>query len=88
MSEAQKPFAEFEFDPKVRSAEVSAADRLVTFWLSDGRRISAPLHWFPRLLYANADQKANWRVSGGGYGVHWPDVDEDISIRSLFGRPT
>jgi hypothetical protein len=54
--------------------------------LSDGRTVSAPLEWFPRLLRATAKQRRNWRLIGGGVGVHWPDVDEDISVRSLLAH--
>ena len=57
----------------------------VLFDLADGRTLSAPLAWFPKLLSANAAQKSNWRLIGRGYGVHWPDVDEDISILGLQG---
>jgi hypothetical protein len=53
--------------------------------LADGREVAAPLAWFPRLLEATAEQRANWRLIGRGHGVHWPDVDEDISIASLLG---
>lgn len=52
--------------------------------LSDGRTVSAPLEWFPRLLRATAKQRRNWRLIGGGGGIHWEDVDEDISVRSLL----
>ena len=73
-------------DPTATSIEVSdAALRIV---LSDGRELSAPLAWFPRLRDATAEQRLNWEPIGQGHGVHWPDVDEDISIRALMGRPT
>jgi hypothetical protein len=52
--------------------------------LADGREISVPLAWFPRLRDATVDQRRNWRLIGGGVGVHWPDVDEDISAASLL----
>jgi hypothetical protein len=58
-------------------------DRLVVF-LADGRELAAPLAWFPRLLDASNDQRRNWRLIGGGHGIHWPDVDEDISVASLL----
>jgi Protein of unknown function (DUF2442) len=58
-------------------------DRLVVI-LADGRELTAPLAWFPRLLDASSDQRGNWRPIGGGHGIHWPDVDEDISIASLL----
>ena len=59
----------------------------VMFDLADGRTISAPLAWFPRLLSASAGQRSNWQLIGRGYGVHWSDVDEDISILGLQGLP-
>ena len=59
----------------------------VMFDLADGRTLSAPLAWFPRLLSANMAQRSNWRLTGRGYGVHWPDVDEDISVLGLQGLP-
>jgi hypothetical protein len=52
--------------------------------LADGREISAPLEWFPLLRDATAAQRANWRLIGRGVGVHWPDVDEDISVETLL----
>ena len=52
--------------------------------LADGREVSVPLAWFPRLRDATPAQRANWRLIGGGVGVHWPDVDEDISAESLL----
>jgi hypothetical protein len=52
--------------------------------LLDGRTISAPLVWYPRLLSATPAQRANWRVAGGGFGIHWPDVDEDLSTEGLL----
>jgi hypothetical protein len=58
-------------------------DRLVVI-LADGRELAAPLVWFPRLLEATPEQRANWRLIGGGQGIHWPEVDEDISIASLL----
>ena len=58
-------------------------DRLVVI-LADGRELAAPLAWFPRLLEATAEQRGNWRLIGHGHGIHWPDVDEDISVASLL----
>ena len=58
-------------------------DRLVVF-LADGRELAAPLARFPRLLDASNDQRRNWRLIGGGHGIHRPDVDEDISVASLL----
>jgi hypothetical protein len=58
-------------------------DRLVVI-LADDRELAAPLAWFPRRLEATDDQRRNWRLIGGGHGIHWPKVDEDISIASLL----
>ena len=57
--------------------------------LSDGRTISVPLEWFPRLLHATSKERKNWRLIGKGQGIHWEDIDEDISIEGLIsGRPS
>lgn len=56
--------------------------------LMDGRTISVPLAWYPRLATATVEQRAHWEKCGGGYGVHWPDVDEDLSTEGLLrGAP-
>jgi len=52
--------------------------------LADGREVSAPLEWFPRLRDATEAQRRHWRVIGGGIGLHWPDADEDISVAGLL----
>ena len=57
--------------------------------LSDGRTISVPLEWFPRLLHATPEERSNWRFIGRGHGVHWEEIDEDISVEGLLaGRPS
>lgn len=57
--------------------------------LSDGRTISVPLEWFPRLVYATPAERKKWRLIGKGHGVHWEDIDEDISIEGLLaGKPS
>ncbi len=57
--------------------------------LNDGRTITVPLAWYPRLLHATREQLNNWQVCGGGYGIHWPDLDEDLSTEGLLkGRPS
>lgn len=57
--------------------------------LSDGRTISAPLAWYPRLLHATKEERGNWRLIGRGQGIHWNDLDEDISVEGLLaGRPS
>jgi hypothetical protein len=58
-------------------------DRLVVI-LADGRELATPLTWFPRLLDATKEQRGNWRLIGRGHGIHWPDIDEDISVASLL----
>lgn len=56
--------------------------------LMDGRTISAPLTWFPKLLNATFQQRNHWKIAGGGYGIHWPDIDEDLSVSGLLrGAP-
>lgn len=57
--------------------------------LSDGRTTSAPLTWYPRLLHATKEERGNWRLIGKGQGMHWSDLDEDISVEGLLaGRPS
>lgn len=63
------------------------ADSLIVD-LMDGRTISVPLAWHPRLLHATATARARWEVAGGGYGIHWPEIDEDLSTDGLLrGAP-
>ena len=73
--------------PRAKKVLVSA-DRL-TFELTDGRSISAPLAWYPRLHKGTRAERAKWRLIGRGIGVHWPDLDEDISVENLLkGQPS
>ena len=73
-------------DERVRN--VRFTDDCLSVDLADGRTISAPLAWYPRLLHATGEQRANWRVAGGGYGIHWPEIDEDLSTEGLLrGAP-
>jgi len=67
-------------EPGERVANVHFAEDELHVTLMDGRTISVPLAWYPRLLNATKEQRKNWRLIGGGIGIHWPDVDEDISI--------
>jgi hypothetical protein len=68
---------------------VEVTDESVTVELEDGRTISAPIAWYPRLLNATPEERNNWRLTGKGEGIHWPDLDEDISADNiLFGRPS
>ena len=59
-------------------------DDMVSVDLSDGRSISVPLVWYPRLSHATAGERNNWRLIGGGRGIHWIDLDEDISVENLI----
>ena len=64
--------------------EVSFTQSSLHFVLADGREISAPLEWFPRLRDASEADRNNWRLIGNGIGVHWPNVDEDIAVSTLM----
>lgn len=68
----------------VRAIRVSVEHEMLRVVLADGREIAAPLRWFPRLESATATQRENWRLIGGGVGIHFPDVDEDISVAGLL----
>ncbi len=71
-----------------RVADVEVTEDTLSVALMDGRTISVPLAWFPRLLHATQAQREKWHLAGGGYGLHWPDVDEDLSTRGLLrGAP-
>jgi hypothetical protein len=71
-----------------RIQDVMTTDTMLTVSYDDGRIISLPLRWFPRLERATPSQRRNWEIIGGGYGVHWPKVDEDLSAEGLLaGRP-
>ena len=59
-------------------------DEALVVDLADGRTITVPLVWFPRLSHGSATERENWRLIGGGEGIHWPDLDEDISVASLL----
>jgi hypothetical protein len=73
-------------DARVRAVQVSAHTLSVA--LTDGRSISVPLAWFPRLLDATPEQRARWEPASAGYGIHWPDLDEDLSTGGfLRGAP-
>ena len=67
-----------------RVADVRCDDASLIVDLADGRTIAVPLAWYPRLLHATSQQRANWRRSAGGYGIHWPEVDEDLSTDGLL----
>jgi hypothetical protein len=71
-----------------RVLDVQFTDDTISVSLRDGRVISVPLVWYPRLLDATAAQRNNWKIAGGGYGIHWPEMDEDLSTEGLLrGAP-
>jgi hypothetical protein len=68
--------------------DVRCTEDVLQVDLIDGRSIAVPLAWYPRLLYATLEQRANWRICGGGFGIHWPDIDEDLCSEGLLrGEP-
>jgi uncharacterized protein DUF2442 len=66
------------------AVDVTIMDDRILVVVADGRELAAPLAWFPRLADATPDQRRNWRLIGRGQGIHWPEVDEDISVASLL----
>jgi len=71
-----------------RVMDVRCGDHSLIVDLMDGRTISVPLAWYPRLLNATPDQRAKWERAGAGYGMYWPDIDEDLSSEGLLrGAP-
>ncbi len=79
-------------EPDIRVREVRVDVDALTVDLMDGRTISVPLAWFLRLALATASERENWQISGAGYGIHWPELDEDLSTAGLLrtsarGRP-
>ena len=71
-----------EFDAK--AVDVTVDDSMLRVTLADGRELAIPIEWSPRLRNATPEQRANWRFIGTGQGIHWPEIDEDISIASLL----
>jgi hypothetical protein len=71
-----------------RVLDVQSTDDTLSVSLRDGCVIAVPLVWYPRLLNATPAQRQNWKIAGGGYGIHWPDLDEDLSTEGLLrGAP-
>jgi hypothetical protein len=66
------------------ATSVERTDEELRVVLDDGRKLSVPLVWFPRLLHASAAQRADWRLVGGGEGIHWESEDEDLSVSGLL----
>ncbi|MFP3940177.1 MAG: DUF2442 domain-containing protein [Thermoanaerobaculia bacterium] len=67
----------------MRVKDVHCSDDELTVFLADGRSVTVPLVWYPRLLNATPQERANWQIAGGGYGIHWPDIDEDLSTEGI-----
>lgn len=63
---------------------VAVTDDTLTVDLDDGRTLSVPIGWYPRLAHGTPAERANWEISGAGYGIHWPDLDEDLGVEGLL----
>ena len=71
------------------AANVHVRDDILVVDLTDGRTIAVPLVWYPRLSHGTGEERSHWRLIGGGRGIHWPDLDEDISVANLLaGKPS
>jgi hypothetical protein len=68
----------------IRIAGVSITDDTLAVDLEDGRTIAVPIGWYPRLAYGTPEERANFEISGAGYGIHWPELDEDIGVEGLL----
>jgi len=76
-------------NPGERVKDVHFTEDTLSVDLLDGRTISVPLAWYPRLLHATKQQLGKWEIAGGGFGIHWPDIDEDLSTEGLLrGAPS
>ena len=82
------PDAEFDL-PSATADHIEVFDEALVVSLSDGRKVSTPLSRYPRLMHGTPAERDNWRLIGGGYGIHWPDLDEDLSVEGLLlGKPS
>ena len=78
----------FALRPDERARDVRVSEDTLTVDLMDGRTISVPLLWYPRLLSGTPKERSNWKTCAAGYGIHWPDLDEDLSTEGLLrGAP-
>jgi hypothetical protein len=72
-----------------KSHKVSVTEDSLTVELTDGRTLSVPLAWYPRLVHGTPQERNHWQLIGDGEGIHWPDLDEDLSVDGLLlGRPS
>ena len=67
-----------------RAISVTVTDDTLSVDLEDGRTISVPIVWYPRLAHGSPEERANFQISGAGYGIHWPGLDEDIGVEGLL----
>lgn len=78
----------FQAKPGERVRDVRVSEDTLAVDLADGRTIIVPLVWYPRLLGGSPEQRSNWKIAGAGYGIYWPDLDEDLSTEGLLrGAP-
>ena len=68
----------------IRINKVTVTDDTLSVDLEDGRTIAIPIGWYPRLAYGTPAERANFQISGAGYGIHWPDLDEDIGVEGIL----
>ena len=74
---------------EVRALQLRLTAETLTLELSDGRQLSVPLDWYPRLIYASQTERENWVLFGDGSSIHWPDLDDDIGVDGLLaGKPS
>jgi hypothetical protein len=73
-----------ETKPGERIVGVEFNEDSLVIALADGRTVSVPLAWYPRLLHATPAQRGRWQIAGAGFGIHWPDVDEDLSVQGIL----
>jgi len=73
----------------IAAVDVQVTEDSLSVELADGRNVSVPVGWYPRLAHATPQERSEWQLTGGGRGIHWPSLDEDLSISSLLaGRPS
>lgn len=73
-----------DVQPDMRVKDVRFTDKALSVDLADGRTITVPLAWYPPLLHATPEQREKWEIVGAGYGIYWPEVDEDLSVEELL----